>query len=180
MSRVGKKAVPVPAGVKLDYQEGTLTVSGPKGKLSRRLDPRVRLEIADGEVKVQAVVADRESKAIQGLTRTLVANMVEGLTKGFEKVLEIAGVGYRVELKGNALVLNLGYSHPVEFKLPAGVSAQLAEKQAKVVLQSADKELLGLTAARLRSLRPPEPYKGKGIKYATETIRRKVGKTGAK
>jgi len=180
VSRVGKKPIPVPQGVKLELKEGVLTVSSPKGKLSRPIHPRVKLEIGDAEIKVQTVNGERESRSIQGLTRTLVANMVEGLTKGFEKVLEISGVGYRVEQKGGALVLSLGFSHPVEFKLPEGVAAQLVEKQAKVVLQSADKELLGLTAARLRALKPPEPYKGKGIKYSTETIRRKVGKTGAK
>lgn len=180
MSRVGKKIIPIPSGVKLEIKDDILTVTGPKGKLSRAIHPRVRLDVGDAEIKVETVTPDRESKAIQGLTRTLVSNMVEGLTKGFEKTLEIAGVGFRMELKGNALVLSLGFSHPVEFKLPEGVSAQLIEKQAKVVLRSADKELLGLTASRLRGLKPPEPYKGKGIKYSTETIRRKVGKAGAK
>jgi large subunit ribosomal protein L6 len=180
VSRVGKRPVPVPDGVKVEFKGDLLTVSGPKGKLSRRIHPEVKIEIGGGEINVRAATAARESKAIQGLTRSLVANMVAGLTKGFEKALEVSGIGYRVEQKGNTLILSLGYSRPTEFKLPEGVSAKLADKQAKVVLQSADKELLGLTAARLRGLRPPEPYKGKGIKYATETIRRKVGKTGAK
>ena len=180
MSRVGKKIIPIPSGVKLEIKDDVLTVTGPKGTLSRAIHPRVRLDVGDAEIKIETITPDRESKAIQGLTRTLVSNMVEGLTKGFEKTLEIAGVGFRMELKGNALVLSLGFSHPVEFKLPEGVSAQLIEKQVKVVLRSADKELLGLTASRLRGLKPPEPYKGKGIKYSTETIRRKVGKAGAK
>lgn len=180
MSRVGKRPVPLPDAVKVEFKGGVLTVTGPKGKLSRQIHPEVKIEVGDGEINVRAATAARESKAIQGLTRTLVANMVTGLTRGFEKVLEVSGVGYRVELKGNTLILSLGYSRPTEFKLPEGVSAKLADKQAKVVLQSADKELLGLTAARLRGLRTPEPYKGKGIKYAAETVRRKVGKAGAK
>lgn len=180
MSRVGKKPIPVPEGVKLDLKGGVLTVTGPKGKLSREIHPQVRLEMAKDHVQVLAADEGREAGSLQGLTRTLVSNMVEGLSKGFEKTLEVAGVGYRLEQKGDTLVLSLGYSHPVEFKLPPGVTAQLVDKQAKVLLQSADKELLGLTAARLRALRPPEPYKGKGVKYSTETIRRKVGKAGAK
>ena len=151
MSRVGKRPIPIPEGVKVELEGDSLTIVGPKGKLSRKVHPRVRLEVGKGEIAVLAASEDRESKAIQGLTRTLVANMVEGLTKGFEKALEVAGVGYRVEQKGGALILSLGYSRPVEFKLPQGVSAKIAEKQAKVVLQSADKELLGLTAARLRA-----------------------------
>jgi large subunit ribosomal protein L6 len=179
MSRVGKKPIPVPAGVKAEMAERVLTVTGPKGKLSRTIHARVNLAIEDGEIKVESS-ADRESRAIQGLTRSLVSNMVVGLTTGFEKVLEMAGVGYRVELKGNKLVMSLGFSHPVEFELPEGVTAQLADKQLKITLRSADRELLGLTAARLRGLRPPEPYKGKGIRYSTETIRRKVGKAGSK
>jgi large subunit ribosomal protein L6 len=180
MSRVGKKPIKVPEGVKVEFQGDQLTVSGPKGQLSRQIHPAVKVEMVEGELHVLTNGGDRQGRSLQGLTRTLVSNMVEGLTKGFEKVLEISGVGYRVELKGRSLVLNLGFSHPVEFKLPEGVSAQLVEKQARVTLLSADKELLGLTAARLRHLRPPEPYKGKGIKYATETIRRKVGKAGSK
>ncbi|MFH0810583.1 MAG: 50S ribosomal protein L6 [Pseudomonadota bacterium] len=180
MSRVGKKPIPLPDGIKVELDGGVLTVSGPKGKLSRVVHPLVKIDVGEGRIQVLAVGEGRESRSVQGLTRTLVANMVEGLTKGFEKTLEISGVGYRIEQKGNMLVLSLGFSHPVEFALPEGVNARLADKALKVVLHSADKELLGLTAARIRGLRPPEPYKGKGIKYSTETIRRKVGKAGSK
>ncbi len=180
MSRVGKRPIPVPDGVKVELSGNLLSVAGPKGKLSREIHPQAKVEIGEGQIRVVAVGGDRVARSVQGLTRTLVSNMVEGLTKGFERTLEVSGVGYKVEQKGSAIVFNLGYSHPVEFKLPEGVSAQIAEKAAKIVLQSADKELLGLTASRMRRLRPPEPYKGKGVKYATETIRRKVGKTGAK
>jgi large subunit ribosomal protein L6 len=177
MSRVGKRPVAIPEGVKVSYQDRTLSVKGPKGDMSRSINQDVELDIKDGRIYI-TVSEGVKGTAMQGLTRTLVANMLKGVTKGFERVLEIVGVGYRVEMKSDVLTFALGYSHPVVFKLPGGVTA-LVDKS-KVTLSGIDKELLGATAAKIRAFRSPEPYKGKGIKYAEEHIRRKVGKTGAK
>lgn len=178
MSRIGKKPIIIPAGVKVALNGQTVKVEGPKGRLERVLHDQVDVRIEADQI----AVSPRNPKAgssLQGLTRTLVANMVEGVTKGFTRGLEINGVGYRAELKGTTLNLALGYSHPVEYALPAGVSAEV-DKQTKITLTGIDKELLGATAAKIRSFRPPEPYKGKGIKYADERILRKAGKAGAK
>lgn len=179
MSRVGKKPIPIPSGVNLSIKDEILTVKGGKGSLSRSIHPLVNLDISNTEASVQPVNDDRKGRALQGLTRSLIANMVIGVDKGFERVLEIEGIGYRAELKGSNLVLNIGFSHPVEFDLPEGVSAAL-DKNNVIRLSSIDKELLGRTAAAIRQFRPPEPYKGKGIKYANEFIKRKAGKTGTK
>jgi large subunit ribosomal protein L6 len=178
MSRIGKKPIVIPAGVKVALNGQTITVQGPKGNLERSLHEQVAVQVEADQI----VVSPRNPQAggaLQGLTRTLVANMVDGVTKGFTKGLEINGVGYRAELKGTTLSLALGYSHPVEYPLPGGVSAEV-EKQTKITLSGIDKELVGATAAKIRSFRPPEPYKGKGIKYADERILRKAGKAGAK
>jgi len=179
MSRVGKKPIPVPDKAKITYKDRVLIVKGDKGSLTREIHPAVDLEIADNIINVLLLKDDRESRALQGLTRSLVANMVTGVSTGFERVLEINGIGYRAELKGQNIIFNLGFSNPVTFPLPEGVSAT-SEKNNIVKLSSIDKELLGRTAASIRQLRPPEPYKGKGIKYAEEYVQRKAGKTGTK
>jgi large subunit ribosomal protein L6 len=179
MSRVGKKPISIPEKVKITYQSGELTVQGQKGKLSRSIHPAVTLKMADGVISVEPVTKDKNSQALRGLTRSLVQNMVTGVDAGFERILEINGIGYRAEVKGKSIVLNLGYSHPIDFPLPEGISASV-ERNNVIKLGGIDKELLGQTAASIRRLRPPEPYKGKGIKYAEEYVRRKAGKTGTK
>ena len=179
MSRVGTKPIPIPEKVNITYQGGELTVQGQKGKLSRPIHPAVTLKMADGVISVEPLTVDKNSQALRGLTRSLVQNMVTGVDAGFERILEIHGIGYRAEVKGHTIVLNLGYSHPIDFRLPEGITASV-ERNNVIKLAGIDKELLGRTAASIRRLRPPEPYKGKGIKYAEEHIRRKAGKTGTK
>ena len=179
MSRVGNRPIQIPDGVKVTYDPRLLRVEGPKGALSRVIHPVVDLDIKDGFVHVIPSGKVKQTKAIQGLTRTLVSNMIVGVTQGFERGLEVSGVGYRVDLKSNILTLTLGYSHPVVYKLPDGISASIDKKNI-IVLSGIDKELLGSTAATIREFRRPEPYKGKGIKYVEEQIRRKVGKSAAK
>lgn len=179
MSRVGKKPIPIPEKTDIAYKDRTITVKGEKGVLTRTINPDVELNIDKSEITVTPNKDTRQGRATQGLVRSLVANMVIGVSKGFERVLEINGIGYRADLKGNQIVFNLGYSHPIEFALPEGVSATV-DKNNVVRLSGIDKELLGHTAASIRSLRPPEPYKGKGVKYAEEQIIRKAGKAGTK
>jgi large subunit ribosomal protein L6 len=178
MSRVGKKPVPIPDGVKVSLKAKKVHVKGPKGSLSRSMHNDVDLQIEDGTIRVSVSGTGKKVVALQGLSRSLVANMIHGVTQGFERVLEIVGVGYRVSLKSNVLTFAVGYSHPIDFKLPEGVSASV--EKTKVTLSGIDKELLGATAAKIRSFRKPEPYKGKGIKYIEERVKRKVGKTAAK
>jgi large subunit ribosomal protein L6 len=179
MSRVGKKPIPIPANTKVVYKDRLLVIEGKNGKLSRTLHPAVDLKIDKSVINVQLTLETKNSRALQGLTRSLVANMLIGVSQGFERVLEINGIGYRAELKGKILVFQLGFSSPKEFELPAGISAAV-EKNTTVKLFGIDKEELGQTAAAIRRLRPPEPYKGKGIKYAEERIQKKAGKTGTK
>ena len=179
MSRVGKQPIPVTDGIKISYKDRQITVQGQKGTLGREIHPAVDLEIKDNIVTVVMKRDDRESRALQGLTRSLVANMITGVDKGFERILVINGIGYRAELKGKAILFNLGYSHPINFDLPEGITADIDKKNV-IKLLGIDKELIGRTAASIRQLRPPEPYKGKGIKYAEEYIQRKAGKTGTK
>lgn len=179
MSRIGKQPVPLPSGVEVSFENGILITTGPHGTLQRSIHPRARLELSPEEIRVYPKDNSRVSRPFWGLTRTLVANMVAGVSQGFTRVLEIEGKGYKVESHGDRLVFSLGYSHPVEYHLPPGIKAQV-EKANRLILQGADKELLGQTAANIRRLRPPEPYKGKGIRYAGEELRRKVGKTGAR
>jgi large subunit ribosomal protein L6 len=179
MSRVGRRPVPLPSGVKVSLQDSTVYVEGPKGKLNRGIDSRMEVTIEDSVLHVVPREEGREARSMHGLTTTLIGNMVEGVSKGFVRDLEIIGVGYRAEVQGDSLMLNVGYSKPVSFPLPAGVSAKV-EKQVNISLEAIDKELLGQTAADIRSVRPPEPYKGKGIRYKNERVRRKVGKAGAK
>jgi large subunit ribosomal protein L6 len=179
MSRVGKKPIPIPIKVKVLLNDGEVVVQGPRGELRRIVPPELAVKVEDNRIILQPREESQKVKALFGLFRTLIANMVKGVADGFERILEIQGVGYRAEVQGNQLILNLGYSHPVPFQLPEGISAQV-EKQTKLTLSGIDRDLLGLTAARIRRFRPPEPYKGKGIKYQEEKIRRKVGKTGSK
>ena len=178
MSRIGKMPIPIPKDTKVELKDDLLTIMGPKGELSRRIHPRVKLSIEDNQILVTVNDDSRESKSFHGLFRALIANMVTGVSQGFEKVLEIVGVGYRAELSDRTASFHLGYSHPVIFKLPDGIDARI--DRTKITLNAIDKELLGKTAAKIRSFRKPEPYKGKGIKYANEIIKRKAGKTGAK
>ena len=179
MSRVGKKPIPIPDKTKITYANKLLTVAGQKGTLNRSIHPAVELNIEDNVMDVSMVSEDRNSRALQGLTRSLVANMITGVSQGFERVLQINGIGYRAEVRGKQIVLHVGYSKPVEFDLPEGITATV-EKNNVIKLSGIDKEKVGLTAAAIRRIRPPEPYKGKGIKYAEEYIRRKAGKTGTK
>jgi large subunit ribosomal protein L6 len=178
MSRIGVKPVPGPATVQLEIAAGNLvTVKGPKGELQQQLPDEIILDREDGQVVVKRPSEVRRHKALHGLTRTLLNNMVVGVTEGFKKDLEIAGVGYRAAKDGSALVLQVGYSHPVRLDPPDGIT-YLVEGNNKVSVQGIDKQLVGEEAARVRNVRKPEPYKGKGIRYANERIRRKAGKAG--
>jgi large subunit ribosomal protein L6 len=180
MSRIGKKPIPVPQGVKVLVDGNTVRVEGPKGQLSQRVPDSVSVRIESDVLTVDRSSDHRNVRALHGLTRSLLANMVHGVKDGFERKLEIVGIGYRAQLTGKNLQLALGYSHPVIFPLPDGVQAEV-ERQVSITLKGADKAQLGQVAAKLRALRKPDPYKGKGIKYAEEQIRRKVGKkAGAK
>jgi large subunit ribosomal protein L6 len=178
MSRVGKKPIEILEKVKITYADKILSVQGEKGSLTRTIHSDVNLDINDSLVTVSIDRTDKKARALWGMTRALIANMVTGVSKGFERVLEINGIGYRAELKGKNIEFNLGYSHPIDFPLPEGVAANIDRNVIK--LSGIDKELLGYTASTIRSLRPPEPYKGKGIKYAEEYIQRKAGKTATK
>jgi len=179
MSRIGKKPIPLPDKVKLSFAGSLITVQGEKGKLSHNIHASVELNIENDVVTVVKKIDDKHTDAIQGLTRSLVSNMVIGVHTGFQRNLEVTGIGYRAAVSGNVLALTLGYSHPVNYNLPEGVSATV-DKSNVITLFAIDKELLGQTAAKIRKLRAPEPYKGKGIKYAEEYIQRKAGKTGTK
>lgn len=175
MSRIGKLPISVPQAVTVHCAEGLVRVEGPKGKLEHRLPASVSIELQDGSIRVVRRDDTRPSRALHGLTQRLIANMVRGVSIGYTRTLEIVGVGYRAEARGQALQLSLGYSHPILFQLPPGVQARV-ERQTVITLEGVDRQLLGETAATIRRLRPPEPYKGKGIKYAEEVLRRKAGK----
>ncbi len=177
MSRVGKMPVLVPKGVNVVLEGDSLTVKGPRGELQRRIHPNVKLSVESDSIVLAPVDDSKESRSLHGLSRMLVYNMVTGVSDGFHRVLEIVGVGYRAEMKGRTAVLNIGYSHPIEFDLPKGIEATI--ERGKMTVSGIDRELVGMTCAKIRALRPPEPYKGKGIKYAEETVRRKAGKAGA-
>lgn len=179
MSRIGRKPIPVPKNVTATIDGQTVKVKGPKGELERRLHPSMAIAMEDGNITVARPSDEPGHRALHGLTRTLVANMVEGVTKGYSKQLEIIGVGYKAEARPYGLQLALGFSHPVEYRAPKGIKLT-APQPTQVIIEGADKELVGQVAAELRSLRPPEPYKGKGIKYQGEQVRRKAGKAGAK
>lgn len=179
MSRIGKLPVPVPNGVTVTVSGNRVGVKGPKGELARTLPTDISVSHADGKITVARPSDEPRHKALHGLARTLVANMVEGVTKGYSKQLEIVGVGYKAEARPYGLQLALGFSHPVEYKAPAGIKLS-APQPTSIVIEGADKEMVGQVAAELRSLRPPEPYKGKGVKYLGEQIRRKAGKAAGK
>jgi large subunit ribosomal protein L6 len=177
LSRIGKQPVNIPSGVKINLDGLNVSVQGPKGTLNRELKD-VLIAVEGEQLILSPISESKDAKSMHGLARALLQNMVIGVSQGFQRKLEIIGVGYRAEVKGKNLVLNLGYSHPVEFPIPEGVKIT-CESQTAILVESSDKELLGLTAAKIRGFRAPEPYKGKGIKYAEEIIRRKVGKAGA-
>jgi large subunit ribosomal protein L6 len=179
MSRIGKKPIVIPKGVQVGVQGRDVEVTGPKGRLTMQVHDLCSVKVSDGHVVVSRGADHRTAKALHGLTRALVANMVRGVTEGFERKLEIVGIGYRCQLAGRNLTFALGYSHPIVFPLPEGVSAEV-DKQTSITLRAIDKYLLGQTAARMRDLRPPDSYKGKGVRYADEVVRKKAGKTGAK
>jgi len=179
MSRIGKKPVVVPKGVTAEVQGNTVAVKGPKGELRRTFHPEMQLGLTDGQVTVTRPSDDKRHKALHGLTRTLVQNMMDGVAKGYQKTLEIQGVGYKAEPKPYGVNLIVGFSHPVKYEAPKGIKISV-ENNTLVKVEGADKEIVGQVAAELRLVRPPEPYKGKGIRYQGEQIRRKAGKTGAK
>ena len=175
MSRIGKLPITIPSGVKVAVEPKEVRLEGPKGKLKTTIPPGVNVKVEGNIVRVEREGEQRQVRALHGLTRKLIANMAQGVSQGFSRVLEINGVGYRAEVKGQEIHITLGFSHPVVFPLPLGVAASV-ERQVIITLSSADRQLLGETAAKLRGLRPPEPYKGKGVKYREEVIRRKAGK----
>jgi large subunit ribosomal protein L6 len=175
MSRIGRKPIPVPQGVRVAVEGQHVKVEGPKGRLAHSIPAVLTVSLKDSQLHVGRSGDHRSVRALHGLTRSLLANMVQGVSQGYERKLEIVGIGYRAQLQGKNLQLALGYSHPVVFPLPDGIQAEV-DRQVLITLRGADKALLGQTAARLRSLRKPDPYKGKGVKYADEIIRRKVGK----
>src|SRR5262245_863471 len=179
MSRIGKLPVGIPKGVTVAVDGKTIRVKGPKGELTRLVAQDISVAVENDQVKVSRPSDEAHHKALHGLTRTLIANMVIGVTKGYQKQLEISGVGYKAEVRPFGLQLALGFSHPVQYKAPAGIKLS-APQPTQIVIDGADKEKVGQVAAELRSLRPPEPYKGKGIKYVGEQVRRKAGKAGGK
>jgi large subunit ribosomal protein L6 len=177
MSRIGKHPIAVPKGVTVTIEGNTIKVKGPKGELERKIHADMKLSMENDQVTVTRPSEEANHKALHGLSRTLVANMVEGVTTGFKKQLDIVGVGYKAEARPYGLQLALGFSHPVEYRAPKGIKLS-APQPTQVIIEGANKEIVGQVAAELRSLRPPEPYKGKGIKYAGEQVRRKAGKAG--
>ncbi len=184
MSRIGKNPISVPAGVSIDVSKGNLvTVKGPKGELTQQVNPDLGVTMEDGEVTVTRPSNSKRHRSFHGLYRSLIANMITGVTDGYELQLEVVGVGYRAENNGNLLILTLGYSHPIYFMVPAELDVETVSAKGKapiVILKSIDKQLIGQIAAKIRAFRKPEPYKGKGIKFVGEELRRKAGKTAAK
>ena len=182
MSRIGKIPIKIPSGVDIKLDGTSIKVKGPKGELQRDLHPNMKVEVADGEVKVTRPTDGRIDRSLHGLTRTLVNNMVIGVTEGYSKQLNVVGVGYKVDIKGKTLVMQLGFSHPVEYPSPDGIEFDVDPKKNTIKVNGINKEKVGQTSAEIRKIRPPEPYKGKGVMYSTEKIRRKAGKavTGSK
>ena len=178
MSRVGKLRIPIPSGVSVQCEGRVVVIEGPRGREQQTVPPKIAVTVADGMVSVSREDDHRQTRSFHGLTRKLLANMVTGVSTGFTQTLEITGVGYRAEVKSDAVYLNLGYSHPIVYQLPQGVTASV-DRQTVLKLEANNRQMLGEVSAQLRRLRPPEPYKGKGIKYAGEKIRRKAGKTAA-
>ena len=180
MSRIGRHPIAVPAGVTVTIDEGNnVVVKGPKGQLEQAVNPNISVELKDGQVYVTRPNDEKENRAMHGLYRALIANMVTGVTTGFTKTLQLVGTGYRAEAKGTTLTINVGYSHPVVFEAPANITFA-TPNQTTIEVSGMNKQVVGNLAADIRAVRPPEPYKGKGIKYATEVVRRKEGKTGKK
>lgn len=177
MSKIGKKPVIIPEGVKVGVSQGEIEVEGPAGRLRRELPPQLKVEVADGKVMVSPTSPSRRARQLWGLTRSLIQNMVVGVKEPFRKELELTGIGYRAEKKGDDLLLSLGFSHPIEFKAPEGIKLEVVDK-VKIIVSGADKQRVGQVAAQIRGLKPPEPYKGKGFKYADEVVRKKPGKAG--
>lgn len=177
MSRVGKKPIEIPAGVTVTLNNSTVTVKGPKGELTRSFNPDIEIKVEENIITITRPSDVKEHRALHGTTRAVIANMVEGVSKGFERKLELIGVGYRAQKQGNKLVLNVGYSHPVEIEPEAGLEIEVPANT-KITITGTDKERVGALAANIRQVRPPEPYKGKGIRYEGEFVRRKEGKTG--
>lgn len=180
MSRIGRMPITIPQGVEVREDGDFVRVKGPKGELSSRIPPGITLEVDKGEVRFARASDEPQQRAWHGLLRSLVANSVEGVTKGFTRELEIVGVGYKAEVRGKSLLFTLGYSHPIDFPIPEGINVGLDAKAGKLTVSGADRQKVGQTAAEIRQLRVPDPYKAKGIKYANEVIRRKVGKAGGK
>jgi large subunit ribosomal protein L6 len=178
VSRIGKQPVVIPKGVQVNIQGATVKVKGPRGELARTFPAHVRIEMEEGQVVVKRPSDERTIRALHGTTRALIRNMVVGVSDGFSKTLQIEGVGYRAEMKGQQLVMALGYSHPVEVEPPSGISFAVDEKAKTITVSGIDKELVGQVAAEIREWRPPEPYKGKGLRYVGERVRRKAGKAG--
>jgi large subunit ribosomal protein L6 len=180
VSRIGKVPVVIPKGVDVESDGQFVRVKGPKGELASRIPPGLTVAVEGGEVRIARETDEKQQRAFHGLLRSLVANSVEGVTRGFSKDLEIVGVGYRAEVRGKTIVFSLGYSHPINFPIPEGIAIALDAKAGKLSVSGADRQKVGQTAAEIRKLRVPDPYKAKGIKYANEVIRRKVGKAGGK
>jgi len=178
MSRIGRKPIPIPRGVKVALHEDRIEVEGPKGKLVTRLAKGMRIEQSDGELRAVPAEESKRLRPLWGLTRTLVANAVQGVSQGFSKQLDIVGIGYRAQVEGKKVLFSLGYSHPIEFEIPAGIEIDI-EKQTRMTVSGADKHQVGQVAARIRDLRKPDPYKQKGIRYVGEVLKKKAGKTGA-
>lgn len=178
MSRIGKAPITIPSGVQIEVKKGSVNVKGPKGQLDQIIHPDMQFEQEDGVFSVQRPSDSRQHRSLHGLTRALISNMVVGVSDGFTKILDIEGVGYRAEMDGNTLVLNVGYSHPVRFDPPQDVSFAVENRNKTILISGIDKQVVGEVTAKIRKQRPPEPYKGKGIRYRGEHVRRKAGKTG--
>jgi large subunit ribosomal protein L6 len=180
MSRIGKQPITIPSGVKVNINNSDIDLNGVKGKLHFSCSPRINVKVEGQSIIVERLSNAKTDRALHGLTRTLINNMVKGVSEGYVRDLELVGVGYRAQLKGNAIEFSLGYSHPVEYPLPEGITAEIDKKQTKISLKGIDKQQLGQLAANLRGLRKPDAYKGKGVRYANEVIKLKPGKTGSK
>ncbi len=183
MSRIGKLPIDLPKGVTVSVNKGEVTVKGPKGELHQSVDPDIEVAVEDGVIEVRRPTEQKRHRAMHGLYRSLIANMVQGVSEGYKRQLELIGVGYRAQVTGDILELGLGFSHPIYFVPPSGISVAVAQERGKnfiITIEGSDKQMVGQVAAKLRALRPPEPYKGKGIRYSDEYVRRKAGKTAAR
>lgn len=180
MSRIGKKPIDIPKGVDIKIEDTTVNVKGPKGELSSEFPAGVRVVVDEGKVVVERTGETKDIRALHGLARSLISNMISGVSSGYQRVLEITGIGYRAQVQGNKVLLALGYSHPIEFELPAGIKAAVDQKQTQITLTGIDKQQMGQIAADLRALRSPDIYKGKGVRYAGQRLKLKVGKAGKK